>query len=167
MPSCFYDVTRQEAERMLENNPECGDIILRPSTFPNNYALTLRQVNASGPVMKNYRVTCTTSGFVIELDSAVTVSSLDEVLNYFLEKTEHRLKPYMKTQPYDTCIELPPAPMSMKSSSTPKTVPKAQVAPMMRSQADKDSSPSLQPGTKTSESDYVVPYDHDTKQTGQ
>uniref|UniRef100_A0A3B3CLC7 SH2 domain-containing protein n=1 Tax=Oryzias melastigma TaxID=30732 RepID=A0A3B3CLC7_ORYME len=41
-PACFYDVTRKEAEQMLEENPENGGIILRPSTVPNNYALTLR-----------------------------------------------------------------------------------------------------------------------------
>lgn len=41
---CFFDVTRREAEKMLEANPEYGGIILRPSTLPNNYALTLRQL---------------------------------------------------------------------------------------------------------------------------
>lgn len=40
---CFFNVTRQEAEQMLESNPEHGSIIIRPSTLPNNYALTLRQ----------------------------------------------------------------------------------------------------------------------------
>ncbi|TNN81958.1 Signal-transducing adaptor protein 1 [Liparis tanakae] len=69
-PACFFSVSRQEAERMLEANPESGSIILRPSTLANNYALTLRQLTPSGPVMKNYRVTSTTDGFVIELDTA-------------------------------------------------------------------------------------------------
>lgn len=41
---CFFNVTRQEAEQMLRQNPEYGGIILRPSTLANNYALTLRQV---------------------------------------------------------------------------------------------------------------------------
>ncbi|KAA8588874.1 hypothetical protein FQN60_010219, partial [Etheostoma spectabile] len=76
IPACFYSVTRQEAEQMLEANPENGGIILRPSTLANNYALTLRQLTPSGPVMKNYRVASTNSGFVIELDTANKVELL-------------------------------------------------------------------------------------------
>lgn len=37
-------MTREEAEQILEDNPEHGSIILRPSTLANNYALTLRQL---------------------------------------------------------------------------------------------------------------------------
>lgn len=40
---CFFDVTRQTAEKMLEANPENGSIIIRPSTLANNYAVTMRQ----------------------------------------------------------------------------------------------------------------------------
>ncbi|KAI4819649.1 hypothetical protein KUCAC02_004889 [Chaenocephalus aceratus] len=83
IPACFFHVSRKEAEDMLKVNPECGSIILRPSTLANNYALTLRQQTSSGPILKNFRVTSTNVGFVIELDTAVTVSSLNEVLNYF------------------------------------------------------------------------------------
>ncbi|TDH07591.1 hypothetical protein EPR50_G00107540 [Perca flavescens] len=156
IPACFYSVTRQEAEQMLEANPEYGGIILRPSTLANNYALTLRQLTPSGPVMKNYRVASTNSGFVIELDTAVMVSSLNDVLKYFLEKTEYRLHPYMPSQPYDTCINPSSAPKCVSiTSPTPKTVPKAQVAPMLRSQ-NKDEL--LLPPTKE-DGEYVIPDD--------
>ncbi|XP_071313136.1 signal-transducing adaptor protein 1-like [Trachinotus anak] len=158
MPACFFDVTRQEAETMLKDNPEYGSIILRPSTQANNYALTLRQQTPSGPVTKNYRVSSTNSGFIIELDTAVTVSTLDDVLKYFLEKTEYRLQPYMASQPYDTRIELSPVPKSVSSASPqPKTVPKAQVAPMLRSQTKVELPPLP---NKQVESEYVVPDDH-------
>lgn len=40
----FYNVSRQEAEKMLETNPEFGSIILRPSSRANCYGLTLRQL---------------------------------------------------------------------------------------------------------------------------
>lgn len=43
-------MTRQEAERMLEANPEYGGIILRPSTLAKNYALTLRQLTPRSDV---------------------------------------------------------------------------------------------------------------------
>ncbi|KAL7396025.1 hypothetical protein ABVT39_027366 [Epinephelus coioides] len=161
IPACFFNVTRQEAEHMLEANPEYGGIILRPSTLANNYALTLRQLMPSGPVMKNYRVTSTNSGFVIELDKPVTVSSLNNVLKYFLEKTEYRLHPYMASQPYDTRIEVSPAPKCISiTSPTPKTVPKAQVAPMLRSQTKAELPP---PSAEPVGGEYVVPDEHEQK----
>ncbi|KAM6952376.1 signal-transducing adaptor protein 1-like isoform 2-T2 [Lycodopsis pacificus] len=157
LPACFLSVTRQEAERMLEENPECGSIILRPSTLAKNYALTLRLLTPSGPVMKNFRVTAINSGFVIELDTPVTVSSLDDVLQYFFEKTEYRLHPYMESQLYDTCINVSPAPKCISvTSTTPKIVPKAQVAPMLRSQ---NKAELLPPPTKQEEDEYLVPED--------
>lgn len=36
---------------MLEENPQNGGIILRPSTLPNNYALTLRQRTARSEIL--------------------------------------------------------------------------------------------------------------------
>ncbi|XP_022616089.1 signal-transducing adaptor protein 1 isoform X2 [Seriola dumerili] len=158
MPACFLNVSREEAEKMLCANPEYGSIILRPSTMANNYALTLRQQTSRGHVMKNYRVSSSNSGFVIELETAVTVSTLNDVLKYFLEKTEYRLHPYMASQPYETRIEPSPAPKNISITSPAlKTVPKAQVAPMLRSQTKEESLP---PPTKPAEGEYVVPDDH-------
>ncbi|KAL6117596.1 stap1 [Pungitius sinensis] len=157
LPTCFFSVTRLEAEKMLEENPECGSIILRPSTLTNNYALTLRQPMPSGPVTRNFRVTSTGSGFVIELDTPVLVSSLNEVLEYFIEKTEYRLHPFMACQPYDTCIDPSGAPKYI--SITPpvaKIIPKAQVAPMLRSQT-REELPPLPPPKQ--EDEYVLPED--------
>ncbi|XP_026212815.1 signal-transducing adaptor protein 1-like [Anabas testudineus] len=157
MPECFFNVTRQKAEQMLEEKPNYGSIIIRPSTLANNFAVTLRLQMPSGPVNKNYRVTSTNSGFVIELDNAVTVSSLNDVLQYFLEKTDYRLQPYTASQPYDTFIEVAPAPKHVSiSSPTPKTILKAQVAPMLRSQCGKEPPP---PPAEPEEAEYVVPDD--------
>ncbi|KAM4555684.1 signal-transducing adaptor protein 1-like [Odontesthes bonariensis] len=153
MPECFYDVTRQEAEHMLKANPEYGGVILRPSTLTNNYALTLRQQTSSGPVMRNYRVSSTNAGFVIELDTPVKVSSLTDVLKYFLEKTEYRLFPYVASQPYDTRIDVSTPPKCIRlPSSTPKDVPKAQVAPMKRHSTNEKLPP-------TEENEYLMPED--------
>ncbi|KAI3351703.1 hypothetical protein L3Q82_020544 [Scortum barcoo] len=158
VPVCFLNVTRQEAEQMLETNPEHGAIILRPSTVAKNYAVTLRQGTPRGSVMRHYRVTSTNSGFVIDLETPVTVSSLNDVLKYFLEKTEYRLHPYMPSQPYDTHIDVSPAPQCINiGSAASKTVPKAQVAPMMRSQTKEELLP---PATKQEEGEYVVLDDH-------
>ncbi|XP_023137991.2 signal-transducing adaptor protein 1-like [Amphiprion ocellaris] len=160
LPACFFDVTRQEAEKMLKENPENGSIILRPSTLAHNYALTLKQHTPSGPAVKNYRLTSTNSGFVIELETPVTVSSLNDVLKYFLEKTGYHLHPYVVSQPYDTRIEASPAPKCISiTSPTPKQVPKAQVAPMIRSKTKEE----LQPPPEPEDNDYVVPDDGDLK----
>ncbi|CAG5990563.1 unnamed protein product [Menidia menidia] len=155
MPECFYDVTRQEAEQMLTAEPEYGSIILRPSTLPNNYALTLRQHKQSGPVIKNFRVTTTKTGFVIELDTPVTVSSLNDVVNFFIEKTEYRLYPYIRSQPYDTHFDVSPPP---KCIATPlprtKTVPQAEVAPLKRPPTKEKLLP---PPEEPEVNEYVVP----------
>nr|XP_057918799.1 signal-transducing adaptor protein 1-like [Doryrhamphus excisus] len=144
--ACFFNVTRQEAEQMLEENPQCGSIILRPSTLTNNYAVTLRHVTSEGPVMKNYRLTRTKSGFVIQLETAVSVSSLSDVLEYFLQKTEYHLHPYTLGDIYNTRIEMTPPPECISlTSHTPKRVAKAQVLPTVRS------------GTKPGEGEYVFP----------
>ncbi|MEQ2235455.1 hypothetical protein ILYODFUR_002507 [Ilyodon furcidens] len=152
MPACFFNVTRQEAEKMLKENPENGNIILRPSTVPKNYALTIIQKTSSGALPKNYRVTSTSSGFVIELDTPMTVRSLNDVLKYFLEKTEYRLRPYIVSQPYETRIEVSPPPKCV--SVPPPIVPRAQVAPMQHSQT-KDKL--LPPLPKPDEGEYVMP----------
>ncbi|XP_041846669.1 signal-transducing adaptor protein 1-like [Melanotaenia boesemani] len=153
MPECFFDVTREEAKLMLEENPENGSIILRPSTLANNYALTLRQQTDSGPDIKHYRVTAMNSRFVIELETPVTVSSLNDVLKYFLEKTEYRFHPYIPSQPYDTRIEVSPPPKCISINSS-KAVPKAQVAPILRSKTKEQLLP---PTPKPVESEYVIP----------
>ncbi|XP_059202638.1 signal-transducing adaptor protein 1-like [Centropristis striata] len=173
-PACFFSVTRQQAEQMLEDYPEYGSIILRPSTQGNNYAITLRQLTPSGPVMKNYRVTSKKSGFIIELDTAVTVSSLNDVIKYFLEKTEYRLCPYIPSQPYDIRIDVSPAPECISVTSPEpkavpraqvahKAIPRAQVAPMLRSQTKTEPVP---PPTNQEEDDYLVPDDHNQKPDG-
>ncbi|XP_053179611.1 signal-transducing adaptor protein 1-like [Scomber japonicus] len=151
MPSCFYNVSRKEAEKMLEDNPQHGGLILRPSALTNNYALTLRQLKKSGPVVRNYRVTSTNSGFVIEVETPVTVSSLNDVVKYFLDKTEYRVQPYTQSHFYDLRIEPSPAPACVNIDSGPKPLPRAQVVPMKRSQTHEE------PLSPTKDGDYVVP----------
>lgn len=160
LPSCYFDVTREEAERMLDTNPSYGGIILRPSAQSRHYALTLRQVTPSGPVKNNFQVSPTKAGFVIKLDTPVTVSSLNEVLEYFLEKTEHRLRPF-QTPSYDTRIEVAPVPRgSNVDSSSFKSVPQAHVAPMQRSQPQEEP-PS--PPAEEEQGDYLNPDDVNPK----
>lgn len=130
IPSCYMSVSREEAEKLLEENPDYGSIILRPATDQKNYSITMRQVFPSGPVMKNYKVLSTATGFCIQLDKPVTVETLGQVVDHFMERTGYELQPFVKPQAYDTRIELPPPAVAPK----PKVIPKARVAPTIHTQ---------------------------------
>ncbi|XP_063045977.1 signal-transducing adaptor protein 1-like [Engraulis encrasicolus] len=104
LPTCFLEVSREEAESQLLKNPESGSIILRPATDKKNYSATTRQDFPSGPVIKNYKIITTSDQqFTIQLDSPVTVSSLKAVVEYFMKETTNQLKPFTP-RAYDTRI---------------------------------------------------------------
>ncbi|XP_058505537.1 signal-transducing adaptor protein 1-like isoform X2 [Solea solea] len=134
MPACFFNVTRQEAEAMLEHHPQNGNIILRPSS-EGNHAVTVRLLLDSGPVLRNFKVTRSHLGLIIHLDIPVRVHSFTDVLNHFLENTVHHLCPYSESQLYDTTIDPLPVQMCNSiSSPSPSNIPQAQVKPRHRSQ---------------------------------
>uniref|UniRef100_A0A8V0XI92 Signal transducing adaptor family member 1 n=1 Tax=Gallus gallus TaxID=9031 RepID=A0A8V0XI92_CHICK len=100
MPACFYAVSRKEAIEMLENNPLCGNLILRPGSDSKNYAITVRQM-LDAPCIKHYRVTSRERSYIIELERQVTVRSLQDVISYFVIQTHGNLKPFIM----QTCNE--------------------------------------------------------------
>ncbi|XP_075717700.1 signal-transducing adaptor protein 1 [Rhinoderma darwinii] len=106
MPLCFYTVSRQQAAEMLLKDENCGNLILRPGADCKNYAVTIREPmeNSSTPPVKHYRILKTDSGFIIELDRPVTLKSLDEVVNHFVNETRGKLRPFV-SDIYDTQID--------------------------------------------------------------
>ncbi|NXE80368.1 STAP1 protein, partial [Cochlearius cochlearius] len=94
MPVCFYAVSRQEAIEMLEKNPSCGNMILRPGSDSKNYAISIRQELAA-PCLKHYKVMSKGTSYIIELERRVTVPSLQDVVNYFVSQTQGNLKPFV------------------------------------------------------------------------
>ncbi|NXC38648.1 STAP1 protein, partial [Penelope pileata] len=94
MPACFYAVSRKEATEMLEKNPWCGNLILRPGSDSKNYAITVRHALDS-PCVKHYRVTSREKSYIIELERQVTLTSLEDVINYFVTQTQGNLKPFV------------------------------------------------------------------------
>ncbi|NXT53036.1 STAP1 protein, partial [Pluvianellus socialis] len=94
MPACFYAVSRQEAIEMLEKNPSCGNLILRPGSSSKNYAVTIRH-KLDVPCLKHYRVMSKGTSYVIELERQVTLPSLQDVVDYFVTQTQGNLKPYV------------------------------------------------------------------------
>ncbi|NXK12258.1 STAP1 protein, partial [Herpetotheres cachinnans] len=94
IPVCFYTVSRQEAMEMLEKNPSCGNLILRPSSDSKNYAITIRH-ELETPHLKHYKVISKGTSYFIELERRVTLPSLQDVVNYFVTQTQGNLKPFV------------------------------------------------------------------------
>ncbi|NXS70148.1 STAP1 protein, partial [Pandion haliaetus] len=94
MPACFYAVSWQEATEMLEKNPSCGNLILRPSSDKKNYAITIRH-ELDVPRLKHYKVMSTGTSYIIELERRVTLPSLQDVIDYFVTQTRGNLKPFV------------------------------------------------------------------------
>uniref|UniRef100_A0A8C6YYV5 Signal transducing adaptor family member 1 n=1 Tax=Nothoprocta perdicaria TaxID=30464 RepID=A0A8C6YYV5_NOTPE len=85
MPACFHAVSRQGAIEMLEKNPSYGNLILRPGSSSKNFAVTIRHCFfLFFPPMKQ-----------------VTVSTLHDVIDYFVTQTRRHLKPFVI--PADAC----------------------------------------------------------------
>uniref|UniRef100_A0A8C8AX23 Signal transducing adaptor family member 1 n=1 Tax=Otus sunia TaxID=257818 RepID=A0A8C8AX23_9STRI len=70
---CFYAVSRQEATEMLEKNPSCGNLILRPGSDSKNYAITIRH-ELDAPCLKHYKVMSKGTSYVIKLKKQVSNS---------------------------------------------------------------------------------------------
>ncbi|XP_074946696.1 signal-transducing adaptor protein 1 [Phalacrocorax aristotelis] len=94
MPVCFYAVSRQGAIEMLEKNPSCGNLILRPGRYNKNYAITIRH-ELDAPCIKHYKVMSKGTSYIIELERQVTLPSLQGVINYFVTQTRGKLKPFV------------------------------------------------------------------------
>ncbi|NWI25409.1 STAP1 protein, partial [Sula dactylatra] len=94
MPACFYAVSRQEAIEMLEKNPSCGNMILRPARDNKNYAITIRY-KLDAPCLKHYKVVSKGTSYVIKLERWVTLPSLQSVVDYFVTQTQEKLKPFV------------------------------------------------------------------------
>ncbi|XP_026703717.1 signal-transducing adaptor protein 1 [Athene cunicularia] len=94
MPTCFYAVSRQEAIEMLEKNPSCGNLILRPGSDSKNYAITIRH-KLDAPCLKHYKVMSTGTSYIIKLEKQVTLPSLQDVVSYFVTQTQGNLKPFV------------------------------------------------------------------------
>uniref|UniRef100_A0A8D0EHM3 Signal transducing adaptor family member 1 n=1 Tax=Strix occidentalis caurina TaxID=311401 RepID=A0A8D0EHM3_STROC len=91
---CFYAVSRQEATEMLEKNPSCGNLILRPGSDSKNYAITIRH-ELDAPCLKHYKVISKGTSYVIKLEKQVTLPSLQDVVSYFVTQTRGNLKPFV------------------------------------------------------------------------
>ncbi|XP_029889268.1 signal-transducing adaptor protein 2 isoform X2 [Aquila chrysaetos chrysaetos] len=93
VPSCFFEVTRPEAERLLERSADGGNMVLRPGGHGRGVSVTTRrEVNGTVQV-KHYKVNRVDQGYVIDVDTPHRCSSLAEVVQYFVESSKGSLQP--------------------------------------------------------------------------
>uniref|UniRef100_UPI0037E74DC7 signal-transducing adaptor protein 1-like isoform X2 n=1 Tax=Semicossyphus pulcher TaxID=241346 RepID=UPI0037E74DC7 len=108
MPACYYEVSRLEAELLLERETKRGNLLLRPGRDGNSFAVTTRQ-DHEGSVFKHYRVTRKhEGGFSIDVDNPVPCATLHDVVSYLVEKTEGVLIPLIMEGTYERRILLGP-----------------------------------------------------------
>lgn len=104
MPGCYHNVSRYEAELLLEKEAEKGNLLLRPGRSGSSFAITTRQ-DLDGSVFKHYRVTRKPEGgFIIDLNDPIPCATLHDVVSYLVENTDGVLIPLIIEEPYDKSI---------------------------------------------------------------
>ncbi|XP_030640232.1 signal-transducing adaptor protein 2b [Chanos chanos] len=139
MPACFQQVSRTEAELLLERNPKCGNLLLRPGRDGSSFAITTRQ-ELNGSVFRHYRVTRRPEGgFAIEVENRIPCATLHDVVTHLIERTGGTLQPFIMEKPYEESITFVQANEEsgektlMSTSARPiSTVPKPPPKPVPR-----------------------------------
>uniref|UniRef100_A0A8C5ITP5 STAP2 protein n=1 Tax=Junco hyemalis TaxID=40217 RepID=A0A8C5ITP5_JUNHY len=72
VPSCFFQVTRAEAELLLELSAPGGNLLLRPGGHGQGVSVTTRQEQSGRAVLKHYRVKREPQGYLIDLETPVS-----------------------------------------------------------------------------------------------
>ncbi|KAF1606202.1 UNVERIFIED_CONTAM: Signal-transducing adaptor protein 2, partial [Eudyptes pachyrhynchus] len=93
VPSCFFEVTRVEAERLLERSAGGGNMVLRPGGHGRGVSVTTRQEMNGTVLLKHYKVNRVNQGYVIDVDTPHCCSSLAEMVQYFVESSKGSLRP--------------------------------------------------------------------------
>ncbi|CAM9804621.1 unnamed protein product [Lampetra fluviatilis] len=97
-PSCYYIVDRVEAEKMLQEHPELGNLLLRPASNNVDYSVSVCHFQPLNRPHRpqHYKVTHKHDGYIIELTKKVEVTSLHGVVDYFVKATNGMLTPYVQ-----------------------------------------------------------------------
>ncbi|XP_067370149.1 signal-transducing adaptor protein 1-like isoform X2 [Channa argus] len=104
MPVCFHNVSRLEAELLLEREAKRGNLLLRPGRNVNCFAVSTRQ-DLDGSIFRHYLVTPrAVGGFTIDVDNPVFCATLQDVINYLVEKTDGSLTPLITEERYEKSI---------------------------------------------------------------
>uniref|UniRef100_A0A452HQJ4 SH2 domain-containing protein n=1 Tax=Gopherus agassizii TaxID=38772 RepID=A0A452HQJ4_9SAUR len=105
MPDCYFKVSRTEAQVLLERNPDCGNMLLRPGGDGKSISVTTRQMLNGTPLVKHYRVNRMGQQYVIDVEQPHHCSSLSEVVQYFVSNTKKTLVPFSLDEDYSEKLE--------------------------------------------------------------
>ncbi|XP_072457926.1 signal-transducing adaptor protein 2 isoform X3 [Notamacropus eugenii] len=104
-PSCFLNVSRVEAQLLLEKYPDCGNMLLRPGRGRSGgFSVTTRQILNGAEMVKHYKVKCEGHGYVIDVEEPISCSSLHDVVNYFTSNTKGALVPFYPDEDYEKVL---------------------------------------------------------------
>ncbi|XP_051827872.1 signal-transducing adaptor protein 2 isoform X1 [Antechinus flavipes] len=122
-PSCFLNVSRVEAQLLLEKYPDCGNMILRPgSDRSGGFSITTLQTLNGAEVVRHYKVKRESLGYVIDVEEPVSCCSLHDVVNYFVSSTKGALVPFYPDEDYEKVLGFVEA--NQENGENTWTVPK-------------------------------------------
>ncbi|XP_043823466.1 signal-transducing adaptor protein 2 isoform X3 [Dromiciops gliroides] len=122
-PPCFLNVSRVEAQLLLEKHPDCGNMLLRPgSDGSGGFSITTLQILNGAEVVKHYKVKREGLGYVIDVEEPVSCSSLHDVVNYFVSNTKGALVPFSPDEDYEKVLGFVEA--NQENGESTWTVPK-------------------------------------------
>ncbi|OBS82898.1 hypothetical protein A6R68_23116 [Neotoma lepida] len=105
VPWCFLQVSRLEAQLLLERYPECGNLLLRPGgDGKDGVSVTTRQIFNGSPVIKHYKVKREGPKYVIDVEDPFSCPSLEAVVNYFVTHTKRALVPFLMEEDYEKVL---------------------------------------------------------------
>ncbi|XP_062252181.1 signal-transducing adaptor protein 1-like [Platichthys flesus] len=104
LPLCYHRVSRLEAELLLEKECKRGNLLMRPGSDGNSFAITTRQDHV-GAIFSHYRVSPKQQrGFSIDVDIPVHCDTLRDVIDYLVESTGRALVPLIIEEQYEKNI---------------------------------------------------------------
>ncbi|XP_029470369.1 signal-transducing adaptor protein 2 isoform X3 [Rhinatrema bivittatum] len=106
-PSCFYKVSRMEAQALLENNPSCGNLLMRPGSDQTSLSISICYIHCSQPITKHFKVKQTEKEYVLQVDPPVCFFSLTDIVDYFVMSTKYKLTPFVWNTDYEDRLVYP------------------------------------------------------------
>lgn len=100
---CFLQVSRLEAQLLLERHPECGNLLLRPGGA-GGVSVSTRQTLGGTPVVKHFKVKRQGPQYIIDMEEPFSCTSLDAVVNYFVSRTNRTLVPFVLDESYEKVL---------------------------------------------------------------
>uniref|UniRef100_A0A3Q3VZG9 Uncharacterized protein n=1 Tax=Mola mola TaxID=94237 RepID=A0A3Q3VZG9_MOLML len=132
LPACYHNISRLEAELLLEREAKRGNLLLRPRSDSNSFAVTTKQ-DLNGSVFRHYRVTRKhEGGFIIDVDNpTLAVKSDTEIFCPLINaccwsvpqqwrETSERNPSCLQRLLLANCPHLPPPPPPPRTSFQPR-----------------------------------------------